>query len=122
MKNILIEVSQWYDVVSPESASEGDYESTGNEFESENFRADEIEEAVEAYMSLFHSNMWDGTGRDEYVDVVQYSADPSIDYKTGHQYQDRIVISVVYDSVTAPPEVRALIAELNDRITAAMEN
>lgn len=120
MKNVLIEVSRWYDVVSPESASEGDYESTGNEFESENFRADEIEEAVEAYMSLFHSNMWDSTGYDEYVNVVQYSADPSVDYKTGHQYQDRIVISVVYDSTFQSPEVKALIAELNARINEAL--
>ncbi len=87
-----IAIVTWYDEVSPESAAEGEYESTGNDYISENFGAHELDDALTEFKHLLEQNSWDTS--DIKVNEVLYAADPEIDYKTGHEYSARLTINI----------------------------
>lgn len=118
MSTVAIIISKWYDEVSPESASQGEYHSTGNDYTSRTFNASAIDDAVETFVSLLNGNHWESN--DRYVNEAFCAVDPDTDYETGHEYYDRISISVVSDDTIKSPEVKALISMLNDRIESAL--
>jgi len=87
-----IQIVTWYDTVSPESAQHGEYESTGNGERVYRFEAAELEEAVAEFKSLVEQNLWDTS--DIQVNEVLYSADPSMNYRTGHEDTDCLVLNI----------------------------
>lgn len=107
MKSNKIEISvlSWYDTVSPESALEGDYESTGNEMRE--IRCDTLNEAVEYFAEKFKAQYWD-CGSTE-VNEVAYATDPDLDYHTGQEHYDRLCLSVrSNDSIVGSREKRII--------------
>ena len=88
---IKIIIAHWYDTVSNESASEGDYESTGNDYRSYDY--DNLNEAATDYVARLKKQYWDNIN-DGYVNEVAYATDPDTDYNTGNEDYDRLTIDV----------------------------
>jgi hypothetical protein len=87
-----IQIITWYDTVSPESAEQGEYESTGNDERVYRFDPVELAEAVAEFRSMVEQGAWETT--DIRVNEVLYSADPSLDYRTGHEDSDCLVLHI----------------------------
>ena len=90
-EKISITVCNWFDTVTPESATDGDYESTGNEMRSFDFNS--LRDAAAQFVCSFENGSWENNG-DGFVNDVQYGVDPDTDYSTGAEDYDRLIISV----------------------------
>ena len=109
-----IVVCTWYDTVTPESAEHGDYESTGNGERAFTFSSDEIDDAVAQFIHEFERNHWDGS--DDYqIGEVLYAVDSDVDYNTGAEDRDCLIIDVVNDSTFGDPELRAKLQDALDK-------
>jgi hypothetical protein len=87
-----IVIATWYEEVSPESAAEGDFESTGNDERTGHYEAHELEDALAEFKHLIEQNNWETS--DIRVNEVLYAADPDVDYTNGHEYSDRLVLNI----------------------------
>ena len=104
-----IVVSQWYDTVSDESASNGDYKSTGNDIRSFVFDLDEIDLACHQFESILKNMSYDDELR---VGEVVYGVDPDTDYTTGDQHYDRLIIDVIDNDTVRNKTYKRLRAEI----------
>ena len=120
MKNsnsILIKVISFYDTVTHESATNGDYEQTGCDYKELNFYGyRSLNDSVNEFISLYKNNFWD-SGEVE-VGQILYACDPDTDYQTGEESYDRICISVddTSDSNIRDRVIRALNYLIQKRI------
>ena len=106
---ITITIATWYDTVTPESATEGDYESTGNECRSNAY--DNLQEAVTDYVSKFRSQYWE-IGID-YVNEVACATDPDTDHRTGAEHYDRLLVDVQSNETIRTKREKRIIKALN---------
>lgn len=93
-----IVITTWYDTVSPESAENGEYASCGTDERSNSYRPDELEDAISDFKKLLESNSWECQPR---VNEVLYASDAEVDYSTGDEHRDCLIISVVTDDSIA---------------------
>jgi hypothetical protein len=84
-----LRICTWYDTVSPESAENGDYESTGRALR--NSYCDNIKEAAEEIICWLSNHSIDSGSKIERGEVA-YSVDADIDYNSGFKSYDRLCI------------------------------
>lgn len=88
---ITIRINTWYDVVSPESRTEGDYESTGNDFRSFEYNEQELEIAI-FELSRIIRDMQGVTGNVSDMDTLVGM--PELDYRTGNEFIPNCSVTV----------------------------
>jgi hypothetical protein len=110
MSNVTITIATWYDTVTPESATNGDYESTGNEYRSNYY--DSLREAATDYVTKLRHQYWENHGFD-YVNEVAYAADPDINYHTGSEDYDRLTIYVQSNESIQTDRAKRIVKALN---------
>lgn len=106
---IIITVAKWFDTVTPESAENGDYASTGNDFRSNSYN--NLREAATDYVSEFNNQYWDIN--DTHVNEVAYATDPDIDYSTGAEERDCLTINVNSDDSIRSDREKRIVRALN---------
>jgi hypothetical protein len=116
---ITITVATWTDSVSPESADNGDYESTGDNWRDYQFN-NLIDAADVMVSSLKELGYHDSVS--SYVNEVIYAIDGEQDYETGAIYYDRCVLSVISNSAIRTDRekriIRALDYLINKKLSA----
>lgn len=89
-----IVISQWYDVVSAESAVNGDYDATGQDYQNFYYSLDEIDSACHDFEIMLKNMSYDEELK---VGEVVYGVDADVDYGNGNSAFDRVVIDVISD-------------------------
>lgn len=92
-----IVIARWMDTTSNKSRENGDYESTGDDWQECSYSLDQITEAVADFADEYNKESWDESAPT--VGQVSYSADSEQDYITGIEYHSRLLISVVSDAL-----------------------
>jgi hypothetical protein len=110
MSNVIITIATWYDTITPESATEGDYESTGNEYRSIDY--DNLRDAADDYVAKLQQQYWDNHGF-QHVNEVNHATDPDTDYRTGAQDYDRLVINVRSNGSIRTDREKRIVKALN---------
>jgi hypothetical protein len=112
----VIRVSTWYDTVSSESAENGDYESTGNDWRTYEFpvTAEGITEAAELFIS-YAKDLYCGVPylADHCSDVIYGESEQ--DYHTGFEDTRCTSIDVYSDALISFNEIRDQINAEIDR-------
>ncbi len=89
MAGVKIRISTWNDIVSDESASNGDYESMGED------QADYYPETLRESIDWFNRELQEISAEcPPVVNDVVYDTDPIIDYSNGDETYHRLIISV----------------------------
>jgi hypothetical protein len=87
-------IKQWYDLITPESASNGDYEATGLGM-IDNATSDIIEAVawyLEALDNLGYYEINQFNGKIDYANEVAYASDPIVDYSDASEERHAVAV------------------------------
>jgi hypothetical protein len=112
----VIRVNTWYDTVSNESAENGGYESTGNDWRTYEFPVsfDGVYEAAELFIALAKGLNCELHYLDDHCGAV-VNGEPEQDYCTGFEDTCCVSIGVYSDALMSFDEIRAQINAEIDR-------